>query len=165
MNGMIMWIVLGVLIGLVVLFLVVTSVLDRKKTKKINAAKAILKAEADSAEGKILIFANKIFEKNQKLLDEFIPSIGKIKMIDVRNKAKDALKILKSSKNFKILIQNEGDEKTINAINSLNGKNANTWAKDPAVIFIKEALKNIDQTKDEYVTFEKEVEELLKEVY
>lgn len=165
MNGMIMWIVLGVLIGLVVLFLVVTSILDRKKTKKINAAKAILKAEADSAEDKVLIFANKIITENQKLLDEFVPSIGKLKMIDVRNKAKEALKIIKSSKNFKILVQNEGDEKIINAINSLNSKNANTWAKEPAVIFIKESLKKVDLTKEEYTTFAQEVKESLKEVY
>lgn len=127
---MVMWIVLGSLIGVVVIFLVVTSTLDRKKKKKTGLAKAELLKEASSAGKNISDKVNNVIKENEKTLKNFVPSVGDIKMSDINNKAKNSLKEIKSSRDFKLLTHDEfvAAKFELN-IKVLIKEKSNNWAK------------------------------------
>lgn len=164
MQGYVMWIVLGSLIGLVALFIVVTTILDRKKRKKLKIIEQQTKAETEEAKLEILYFASEIINGNEKLLKNFVPSVGKLKMSDIRNCAKEAIKKLMASKEFKLVVDEDDSIRLIEAINKLKTENSNVWSKLPQVKWIsEEALKLADtQLTDEYRNI---VKEELKDIY
>ena len=127
---MTMWIVLGSLIGVVVIFLVVTSVLDRKKNKKIKIEKESLKKEVASSGKSVSEEVKKVVKENEETLKSFIPSVGEIKMSDINRKAKENLKTIKNSRNFKLLshdstISEDFDKHLKNMIK----EKSNNWSK------------------------------------
>ena len=106
MGGITLWIILGVLVGAVIIFLVVASILDRRKQKKLQAELEVHNEAVQKSSGEVAIFINELVERNNKLLEEFVPSVGELKMSDIRSKAREALKDLKHSEEFS-LISNE----------------------------------------------------------
>lgn len=164
MSGYVMWAVLGSLIGLVAIFLVVTTILDRKKRKKIKDLQKQNQAEIDEAKFEILYFVSEVMKSNSKLMKNFVPSVGKIKMSDIRTKGKDAIKKIMDSKEYK-LIEDEADVKElIGTIEILKATNSNIWDKSPQAIWVNEEIKKLENSTltQEYKDI---VTETLKEIY
>lgn len=164
MGGIVMWIVLGSLIGLVALFVVVTTILDRKKRKKIKAQETLNLAEIEEAKLEILYYIEQIVLSNEKLLKNFVPSVGKIKMSDIRNKAKEAIKKMTDSKEYKLIEYEEESKELLKVISALKSANSNTWSKMPETKWVDEEAKKLAESNltDEYRNI---VAEALKETY
>lgn len=141
MGGITMWIILGSLVGVVAIFLVVASILDRKKAKKAKAARAELKKATDGARGNVAASVNKVIDENSKLLKDFVPSVGKVKMSEIRDKARKALDEIEKSKEFKLAKDSDENKDLITNFGKLKEANSNTWeTKSKKVIeFFKEA--------------------------
>lgn len=164
MGGIVMWIVLGSLIGLVALFVVVTTILDRKKRKKIKAQETLNLAEIEEAKLEILYYVEQIVLSNEKLLKNFVPSVGKIKMSDIRNKAKEAIKKMMDSREYKLIEYEEESKELLKVISALKSANSNTWSKMPETKWVDEEAKKLAESNltDEYRNI---VAEALKETY
>lgn len=124
---MMMWIILGSLIGIVIIFLVVASMLDRKKAKRVKLEKAKLAKEIADAGGNIAIWVNITNDQNAKLLREFVPSIGELKMSDIRDRAKTSMDAIAHRKEFKLAQQAPENEKVMFHFKELREQNSNTW--------------------------------------
>jgi hypothetical protein len=85
---------LGGLIGVVSIFFIVSSIIDRKKRKKEKIEHVKMVEKSNTAAGKVSIYINLVIKKNKIALQRFIPSIGKIKMKDINHSARKALKNL-----------------------------------------------------------------------
>lgn len=164
MGGIVMWIVLGSLIGLVALFVVVTTILDRKKRKKIKAQETLNLAEIEEAKLEILYYVEQIVLSNEKLLKNFVPSVGKIKMSDIRSKAKEAIKKMMDSREYKLIEYEEESKELLKVISALKSANSNTWSKMPETKWVDEEAKKLAESNltDEYRNI---VAEALKETY
>lgn len=144
---MMMWIILGSLVGIVIIFLVVASMLDRKKAKRVKLEKARLAKEIADAGGNIAIWVNLTNEQNSKLLKEFVPSIGELKMSDIREKGKASLDAIAKRKEFKLAQQAPENAKVMTFFEELRNQNSNTWdtkGKD-AIAFFKKLESSLDQ--------------------
>lgn len=164
MDGYVMWIVLGALIGLVALFIIVTTILDRRKRKKLKEIEKQTQAETEEAKLEIMYFASEIIKGNEKLLKDFVPSVGKLKMSDIRNCAKEAIKKLIISKEYRLIEDEEDSIRLVAAINKLKSENSNIWSKLAEVKWINEEAAKLPETQltDEYRNI---VKEELKDIY
>lgn len=154
MGGITMWIILGGLIGIVVIFLLVTSILDKKKRKKIIAEKKELDFQVENSGVNISKQIITVVKNNEKELKDFVPSVGNKKMSDINNKAKNKLLEIKSSQDFKLLKHNEDDNKLFSKnLDILLHEKSNNWAKRNADIiaffqnYQKPKPKAIDKKK------------------
>ena len=161
MGGTTMWIILGGLIGLVVIFLIVTSVLDKKKTKKIQIEKKELNEKISVSGEKISKEIMKVVRANERSLANFVPSVGKKKMSDINNEAKNKLIEIRNSRDFRLVKHNEKEENLFKTnIDALIKEKSNNWNKrnQPNIDFFanykkpepekKETKKNKSEKKD-----------------
>lgn len=164
MGGYVIWIVLGSLIGIVAIFIVVTTILDRKKRSKLKVLEKEMKMAAENAKHEILHYVNEIIKHNDRLLSEFVPSVGKIKMSDVRDKAKKAMKRMIDSEEFKLIAEEDETKELSKVIHALKSTNSNLWIKSNELAQILKEIKDIDETKvsDEY---KENIARELKEIY
>ncbi len=126
MNSIVMWGILGGLIAIVIGFLIISALLDRKKRKKAKLEKAETDKLKNAAVGNIAILMNIVVEKNEKKLAEFVPSVGKLKMSDINNIAKDEIKKIEKSDCFPYL--KDGDILMENFL-IISKEKSNNWAK------------------------------------
>lgn len=167
MGGVTLWIILGVLIGVVAIFLVVASIKDRKKVKKVRALEKQADLAAKASVGSVAIYINVVAEENRKLLKHFIPSVGKVKMSDIRDKAKEALKELEQSDAYTLALKSESKDGIKKGFEELKRSNSNTWDKKSAetLKYFKDIEMSLTEDKDKYDEYKKEVKEELKKVY
>lgn len=166
MGGTTLWIILGVLVGIVALFLIVASIKDRKKVKHIKQLKADATKKADESKGEVAIYINLLSNENAKLLKRFVPSVGKLKMKDIRDKAKDALNKLKHTDEYRYAIESDQKDDIQKHINELVHTNSNTWDKNcgESLDFFKKLEESLED-KDKYQEYKKEAKETLAGVY
>ncbi|CAM9124760.1 MHJ_0274 family protein [Mycoplasma todarodis] len=147
MNSIAMWGILGGLIAIVIGFLIISALLDRKKRKKAKIEKAEIDKLKNAAVGNMAILINLVVEKNKKKLKEFVPSVGKLKMSDINNMAKDEMKKIEKSDWFPYL-----KEEDILMENFL--------------VISKEKSNNWEKKNQKQIKYFKELEEALdKELY
>lgn len=77
------------------------------KKKKLKKEQAIFVKEADQASKIIIFLVAEIIDQNQKKLENFQVSIGKYKMNEINNKAKQDIKKILSSENYKKYFKSE----------------------------------------------------------
>lgn len=127
---MTVWIVLGVLIFMVSVFLVVTSILDRKKNKKLKLEKETLQKEILLSGSKIAKQVLEVWQNNDLKLKKFVPSVGKMKMVDINNDAKNALLRIQSSRNYSLIKGNEEEFEIFSTqFKELLSEKSNNWQK------------------------------------
>lgn len=147
-GGSITWVILGVVIaGLIAVFIFasIKDAVNRKKLKRIRKENA---EKMQRFTKYLIIYMNELLQINQKYLDEFEPSIGKLKMNQIINGAKQSLNELMNNEEFKNLIKNGEAEhaQIINKISLLNGNRSNNWSKKCAEIieFFTKSYTDID---------------------
>ncbi|EFF41509.1 MHJ_0274 family protein [Mycoplasmopsis alligatoris] len=131
MDGMVMWIIFGVIIAALVIFFAYAAIKDSIKNKKIKKEKAEFELEAKNFYKKAIIKTNVIIEKNQKLLSEFQVSIGKYKMSELTDTTRDILSEQIKEKDFKMFLIKNPEYATFvqNYVNLMDTK-SNNWLKN-----------------------------------
>lgn len=127
MGGITMWIILGSLVGVVAIFLVVASILDRKKVKKVRAEKAEVTKLQQSARTNVAIWVNLVAKANSNLMKDFVPSVGSVKMSDIREKARKSLELLERKKEFKLASEAKENADLMKHYQELKDTNSNIW--------------------------------------
>lgn len=162
---MTLWIIIGSLVGVVAIFLVVMSLKDRKKMKVEKEEKKRVEKIRNDSRFNLIVFLNVLIQENEKLLGKFVPSVGQLKMGDIRAKAKKALKDFRSTEEFKHAEESENNKKLIEVYNKFESANSNTWAKALNV-----EVKDLEKAQSELDTnfvkeYKSEVLKLIKESY
>lgn len=167
MGGVTLWIILGALVGVVAIFLVVASIKDRKKVKKVRALEKQADLAAKASVGSVAIYINIVAEQNRKLLKNFVPSVGKVKMSDIKDKAKIALKELEKSDAYTLALKSESKDEIKKGFEELKQLNSNTWDKNATktLQYFKGVEESLTEDKEKYSQYKKEVKEELKKVY
>ncbi|CAM9104347.1 MHJ_0274 family protein [Mycoplasma marinum] len=129
MNGTWMWVVLGVLIAIVIGFLLMSAILDRKKHKKLKIENDRFKKIANEARGQVAILVNVLISKNEIKLKEFVPSVGKLKMSDINNLARDEFSKLEMTEGYKTIKNDETAKEFLEHYTSISKEKSNNWAK------------------------------------
>lgn len=159
---MIMWIILGSLIGIVIIFIVVTSMLDHKKRKKNKIKIELANKESMESIKKVAILITVILELNDKRLKQFVPSTGNLKMSDINNIAKKQINDLENSKLYKMILKDDSMFVQIqNLITLFKKTKSNMWRKkiNQDISIVEKISKN--STK-EFKDFKKSETERLK---
>ena len=166
MGGTTLWIILGVLVGVVAIFLVVAAIKDRKKVKHIKKLKAEAGKKAAESKGEIAIYINLVSEANEKLLKNFVPSVGKLKMKDIKDKAKNALNKLKHTDEYRYAIESDQKDDIQKHFEELVHTNSNTWSKNcvEALTFFKKLEESLED-KEKYQVYKKTAKESVTGVY
>lgn len=162
---MTLWIIIGSLVGVVAIFLVVMSLKDRKKMKVKKQEEQRVEKIRNDSRFNLIVFLNVLISENEKLLSKFVPSVGKLKMGDIRAKAKKALKNFKDSEEYKHAEESESNKKLIGVYNKFESANSNTWAKA-----LKTEVKDLEKAQSELDAnfvkeYKKEALKLVKESY
>ena len=157
MGGSVMWIVLGSLIGVVIIFLIVTTIFDRKKNKKVKIEADILLMEKRDASWKIAEKVNVVAAKNRKLLKEFVPSIGQYKMSEVKDIARKSLQDFLHTKDFKISKTLEENEEMIEKYKFLLKTPSTQWDKKHSDI-LKQFIEWEKEKKEKAIKTKEEIE-------
>ena len=145
---MTIWIIIGSLVGLVAIFLVVMSIKDRKKAKKEQIEVKELEKQKEESRENVLIYLNEVILDNEKLLKSFIPSVGKIKMGDIKTKARKQLSFYKKENAYKLAMESEKNLKIIEVFESFIKENSNIWSKKfkKEIDDIETEIKNMDKS-------------------
>lgn len=124
------YIILGVIAGVIVIFIVGISVVEKKKNRKLKIAQDKLEKEIKISGQSVANKIMAIVKTNEENLKNFVPSVGKLKMSDINNEAKKQLLIIKNSKNYRLIQEN--NEEWINFkkhLEALLGEKSNNWQK------------------------------------
>lgn len=158
---MTLWIIIGSLVGVVAIFLVVMSIKDRKKTKLREAELKEVNQKKSVANAQTIVFLNELINKNEKILKDFVPSVGKYKMGDIREKAKKALNDFQKGTIYKFASDLEDNKKTMEIFDQFKTTNSNTWSKKLA-----NEIKELEEVQKEMQKdFIKEAKEETKEYF
>lgn len=151
---MTLWIIMGSLVGVVAIFLVVMSIKDKKKNKLEKLKKEELKVKISDSKKNVIIFLNQIIIKNDLMMKNFIPSVGKYKMSEIKSGANKSFIEFKKTNEFKLAKEGKENIKLINIFNDFNSINSNIWEKKMKI--------QIEDIKKEFSKLPKELIEEYK---
>ena len=161
-----MWIVLGSLIAVVIGFILITSIFDKKKQKRKNEAKKAAVESSNQGVMQVSIFIELLVKYNDLKLKEFVPGKGDLKMSDIRTLAKKQIDNMQQTAFYKKLIKDSDNVKKLEEyLQILKKTNSNMWAKrcQKEIKSIISFQKNYDpKTFDEFRTKQ---EDKLKKLY
>ncbi|MDK2819740.1 MAG: hypothetical protein KFW07_02790 [Mycoplasmataceae bacterium] len=130
MDGWVMWLVMGLLVGVMILFLAISYFRDKKKNKVVIYKKIELKNITEKTSKEISLRINTIVEINNQHIDEFVPSIGKLKMIEINTISRSLLKEIYNSNIFKkIFLDPTYDQEFSINLKKLIDIKSNHWNK------------------------------------
>ncbi|MCR8613267.1 MAG: hypothetical protein NC236_02180 [Mycoplasma sp.] len=165
---MIMWIILGALVGIVIIFIIVTSVMDKKKKKKQIEQLKKQKIASNDAIVQTLIVINLLIEYNDKKLNTFVPSIGKLKMGDIVSLAKSEISNLSNHPFFRKLDKEEENVKAMfEILEKLRKTKSNMWQKNcqKEINRMQKLLKEQKNKREKFLEFEDRHSKRLKKLY
>ena len=111
--------------ALVAAFLIIMSIRDRKKMKKEKIISDEIEKIRSVSRENVIVYLKFVFEENEKMLNNFIPSVGKLKMGDIRNMAKLSLKNFKKTDEYKYAKDSDKNTELISIFNAFLNKNSN----------------------------------------
>lgn len=164
-NGLVLWIILGALIVVVFAFLVFTSVMDKKKEKKFKAQKAEEEKEKIASRGNIAIWINEIKKHNDALLGNFVPSVGKLKMGEIRTKARECVSELMASRAYAMTKDTDANIDVVDAIKKIFETNSNIWGTNCTDEFKMFIEIESELEKEKYAEFKEATVAKVKETY
>lgn len=130
MDGWVMWLVMGLLVGVMIIFLGFSFFRDKKKNKVIIYKKIELKNITDKTSKDISLRINTIVEVNNMKILNFVPSIGVLTMKEINSISKNMLKeIYKSNLFKKIYLADDYDPEFADSLKILIDTKSNHWNK------------------------------------
>lgn len=106
MPNVVIWIIFGILIAVLVGFMVISWVRDKKKTKEITRKKIELRSKKAQKSKELAVRINLIIEKNEIEVKKVISQTSKFKMKNINFLSKSLLNKIKKDKIFKLLYVN-----------------------------------------------------------
>ncbi len=165
------WIIMLVLIVGILIFLLVTSLRDKKKKKVDRKEYNSLTSDANIKKDELMMELSAIIKLTTKDLAEFKPSVGRVPMSNIVNKSKILVKNLKNSKSFAAAIQLEVNELELNEIfKELGAYRANHWNKKCVNIItiiqnhVEDFTKDNKENKDQYLAVLKRYRKIWDEI-
>ena len=159
--GWVMWLVMGLLVGVMIFFLGFSYFRDKKKNKIVIYKKIELKNITAKTSKDISLRINTIVEINQEKIDQFVPSIGILTMKEINTIAKEMLKdIYKSNLFKKIYLADDYDPEFADRLKTLIDVKSNHWSKkcvEELKYFL--LLENELKTDDNYLQIKEEIKE------
>ncbi|WP_322962395.1 hypothetical protein RRG39_02680 [Mycoplasmopsis cynos] len=129
-SSIIIWVILGVLVALLGIYFVYSWIKERIKNKKNKLAAAQLEKNSIIYWYELAIKIDYLIKLNREEQDKFIVSIGKLKMRDLNNAAKETINEIMSSYEFKNYIStNQKYSEFVNNLVILKDLNSNLWDK------------------------------------
>lgn len=130
MDGWVMWLVMGLLVGVMIMFLAFSFFRDKKKNKVVIYKKIELKNITEKTSKDISLRINTIVEINNEKVLNFIPSIGILTMMEINTISKNMLKeIYKSNLFKKIYLADDCDPEFADSLKKLIDTKSNHWNK------------------------------------
>ncbi len=130
MDGWVLWLVMGLLVGVMIFFLGFSYFRDKKKNKVVIYKKIELKNITDKTSKEISLRINTIAEINEEKITDFVPSIGVLTMKEINTISKDMLKdIYKSNLFKKIYLADDYDPEFASSLKKLIDIKSNHWNK------------------------------------
>ncbi|NQZ66289.1 MAG: hypothetical protein HRT99_03690 [Mycoplasmatales bacterium] len=162
---MTLWIIIGSLVGVVAIFLIVMSIRDKKKIKETKIANEKLEKSRVESKDNVKIFLNQVILKNQKLLDDFVPSVGKYKMGDIRAGSKAVFENFRKTEEYNLAKSGEKNQDLMNIFENFSSTNSNVWPKKlkKEIEKIANDVKKMD--KELIKIYTPKVKELIKKAY
>lgn len=129
-----MWVyvMFGLVVGGIVLFLLFQWILGINKKKKIKKTKEKFEKDQEIAKHEVVATAVTIIKQNEANLANFVVSIGKHKMVDINNFAKSSISKIQQSTNYDLFFKNEDFpllEDIDVYLNKLKSTKSNLWDK------------------------------------
>ena len=163
---MIIWIIMGVLVAVIVTFMVFMAIKDKLKIKKQKEEEKKLKVKQKSSIKNVLVYIEEIFLHNDKLLRDFEPSIGKLKMSDIKNQMKKILTKFNSSNIFLLAKELKENQKIIDVFEKMKAASSTTWNRKlkDEILLVKKEVKKLDLAfvKKQRMQFKKRLKGYLK---
>ncbi len=130
MQGWLMWLVMGLLLGAMIAFLVFSFFRDKKKNKVVIYKRIQLKNITEKTSKDISLRINSIVQVNNYNVENFVPSIGVLTMKEINTVSKNLLKeIYKSNLFKKIYLADDYDPKFAASLKKLIDVKSNHWTK------------------------------------
>ncbi|RIV16846.1 MHJ_0274 family protein [Mycoplasmopsis gallopavonis] len=157
-SSILLWIVLGILVLLILIFFAYSWIKDKIDKKKLREATFELQRETAIYFWELNVKLLKLWELNKQSQADFVPSIGEYKMSDLNRAAKQVLeKEIKSVRFQACFKETELHNLFVKNLFKLKDTNANLWEKHLPTF--KEYLEN------NLVTAQQELDDLSKTAF
>ncbi|MEA4115203.1 hypothetical protein VBM87_00155 [Mycoplasma sp. 744] len=155
LSGAGTWIILGVVVVIIIIFLIYSSIKNKMKKNKMKKDKIEFENRASYFKKIYLAKLKVLIDKNNQLIQEFEPSIGEYKMGQIVDVAHKFLNTFASDKNFKEYIVNADSQNDLLSLYiQLRDTRSNLWNKKIENVLqrINQLIETnfIDNTSNEY---------------
>ncbi|AAT27844.1 MHJ_0274 family protein [[Mycoplasma] mobile] len=143
----VVWVIFGLIVALAAGFFLFTFLRDKRKKRIIREDKIRKLIKSEIIQQEIILEINNLITLNKQALDEFIPSIGKLKMSEINDISKNKLKELTESEKYFKYIKSQDEFKDFqNHLQNLSQNKANVWEKicSESLDFFKNKFEKID---------------------
>ncbi|MCE6115545.1 MHJ_0274 family protein [Mycoplasmopsis agalactiae] len=160
-GSLTMWIILGVLVGIILAMFIISSAKNKINKKRKEKQDAEFRKKAAEYANLIAIRLKCLMDVNEEYLQKFEPSIGAFKMRDIVSVANKYLKTIEDDLEFKeYIISSDANSEFLKDFITLTHTRCNNWTSQ--CDFIKFKLeRTIADIDSEYVE-ERVAQETLK---
>ncbi|VEU68920.1 Uncharacterised protein [Mycoplasmopsis canis] len=157
-SSVIIWIILGVLISLLVIYFIYSWIKDKINKKKTRQAAIQLEKNAAIYWYETTLKINELIRLNRIQHENFVVSIGEFKMSEINNAASDTINDLMNEYEFKnYLLSNEKYSTYVSNIKVLKDLNLNLWDKklsNSSLKFFEDELPKSEKAAREAISTE-----------
>ncbi|WP_051617767.1 MHJ_0274 family protein [Mycoplasmopsis iners] len=124
------WIILGVVVALIVIFVIYSAVKDRVKKNRIKKNKLIFENKAQYHKKIFVAKLHYLIKENAEKLNDFEPSIGKYTMGEITKTAHLYLESIQNDKDFKeYIVGADSLNELLDCFINLRDTRSNLWDK------------------------------------
>ncbi|KKB26774.1 hypothetical protein MM26B8_04180 [Mycoplasmopsis meleagridis] len=157
------WIILGIVVFLVIVFVVYSAIKDRIKKNKAKKEKIEFENRANYFQKIYIAKLHYLIEKNNEYLQNFEPSIGEYTMGQIVETAHKFLITFENDKNFKeYIVAADSQSNVLNSFLALRDTRSNLWDKkiNETLNLIKKIYNktNLQISSSEYLDAKKEID-------
>ncbi|QJR44090.1 MHJ_0274 family protein [Mycoplasma miroungirhinis] len=162
-NSWLMYLILGLILALIVSYIlykiIKQMVTKRKEIKKLKAKSSVNK----EIYREYVISITEIIKYTNEQVKNFVPSIGKYKMQEIKDGAKNLLNILYNREDFQDFRESEKYQDFVKNIKILIDTNASTWSKTckNEIEYFNNLYSHL-QKDDSFLNYEKNVKESIE---
>ncbi|WP_029608793.1 MHJ_0274 family protein [Mycoplasma simbae] len=161
-----MWIIFGAVIAILIAFFIYSAVKDSLNKKKRKQKEIQYRLKSQEVKQELIIKLHHLVAKNEKMLQEFEPSIGEYKMKEIVDSARAYLLAQQQESDFKeYVINNPDGQEIMLSYETLRDKRSTVWKNEAQTLkFIEDEYLLIDQQnqKDLIDKVVKNIEEFYK---
>ncbi|WP_029905684.1 MHJ_0274 family protein [Mycoplasmopsis opalescens] len=144
----IVWIILGVFIVIIIVFITYSALKDKAAKKRRKRAELEARNQANLYRENLIFELDELWKQNELLLEKFEPSIGEYKMGDVVSWAYTYIDSISNSSKFKeYVLDGPYNAALLDNIGKLRTNRSSSWSKKCFDVreWINKEMENIDK--------------------